>query len=143
MADHLSAKGHSSRLDSRAALRRVSRSSPPSQTCGGSHALRACERQHAWRIEAKASRIEVIRLAKEKAEQEERDRQERLRRERIENLLSLADEHHKAQTIRALVESAMAGSKDKNVHLEWEEWALNVAAELDPVTGGRIWGEHL
>jgi hypothetical protein len=103
----------------------------------------SCERRHAWRIEAKASRIEAIRLANEKAEQEERDRQELLRRQRIEHLLSLADEHHKAQTIRALVRSAMAESEDRNTHLAWEKWALSVAAELDPVISGRVWNHGL
>lgn len=100
---------------------------------------RSCERKHARRIEAKASRIKALQAAKEKAEKEEIKRQAQLRQERIDHLLDLAGDHHKAQTIRALVESATANRELDEQGAAWRAWALGVAADIDPVSNGRVW----
>lgn len=95
--------------------------------------------EHKRRVEAKAERIKAIQLAKAKAEQDEHDRQERLRIARIEHLLGQAGDHHKAQTIRALVASASDVHPAPAEADEWKRWALAVAADLDPVSNGSLW----
>jgi hypothetical protein len=74
-----------------------------------------------------------MRLAAKKAEKERRDEEERLRRERVERLLELAEDHRKAETIRALVGSVERARAAEDQFSKWRDWALSVAAEIDPI----------
>ncbi len=94
---------------------------------------RTREWEHSHRIERKAARIEEIRRSKEKLEQEQRAEQARLQRERVERLLQLADDHRKAEAIRSFASAVeRVLSTDPRV-LNWKNWALGVADDLDPV----------
>lgn len=97
-----------------------------------------CEHRHKWRIERRADRLNEIYLARLKTEQAERDRIERLKQERIARLLGEAEAFQKAETIRAYVARARnrtsANSSDDVER--WAEWALHVAASINPVQSG-------
>ena len=99
----------------------------------------AREHQHSTRIEAKARRIEEIRLARERAAQAERERLEKLRQARIDRLLSEAGDFQKAQAIRQYVAGAteaVSGPTTDERFARWSAWALAVADHVDPVTNG-------
>lgn len=97
-----------------------------------------CEHRHEWRIERRANRLSEIHQARLKAEQAERDRIERLKQERIERLLGQAEAFRKAAAIRAYVAEARdrAGADARDDVAAWAEWALGVAAGIDPVQTG-------
>lgn len=89
--------------------------------------------EHENRVERKARRIEEIRLAAEKAERERREKEEQERLKRIKSLLHLAENHRKAETIRALVATVETRRGAEAEFLQWREWALCVAATIDPI----------
>lgn len=98
----------------------------------------ACEQRHKWRIERRADRLNEIHLARLKAEQAERDRIEGLKQERITRLLNEAEAFQKAEIIRAYVASARNRASDRASDdvATWADWALEVAASIDPVESG-------
>jgi len=97
-----------------------------------------CEHRYKWRIERRADRLNEIHLARLKTEQAERDRIERLKQERIARLLGEAEAFQKAETIRGYVASARnrASAHASDEVATWAEWALDVAASIDPVQNG-------
>lgn len=97
------------------------------------------EGQHRWRIEAKAQRMENIRLAQEREAQAERERLEKLRLARIDRLLCEAGDFQKAQAIRQYVAGATEAAHGPSAEdrlVRWSAWALAVADDVDPVTNG-------
>nr|AGU10189.1 hypothetical protein [uncultured organism] len=88
--------------------------------------------------ECRADRLKEIYNARLNAEQAERDRNERLRQERVSRLLDEAEAFRKAETIRAYVAVARdrASDQEERAIAAWADWALDVAASIDPVASG-------
>jgi hypothetical protein len=95
-------------------------------------------------VESFAKSFEYSRLLKIKREQEhiewekrEAIRKERIRQEKVEDkrrqlLFTLADNHQKAQSIRALLDSIGSRYEDNPQARDWVEWAARVADTIDP-----------
>lgn len=78
-------------------------------------------------------------LAEEKAQ---RDRLKKLAADRLKRLTDSAENHQKAESIRAFVAHVgeMAADQGESEEVRrWREWALGQADMLDPIKTGRIW----
>ncbi|MGS4887054.1 hypothetical protein [Roseibium sp. MB-4] len=92
-----------------------------------------------WRKKRKAQIEEEDRQRAIAAVKAEEERLERLKQERIDSLLSDANAYRKAAEIRAYAEAVSQAIEsgetavDQESLIEWRNWALNVADEIDPV----------
>lgn len=96
-----------------------------------------CDNLHKWRIEWRANRLEELLVSRLKAEQAERDRIEQVKQENVARLAGEADAFRKAQMIRSYVAAARERSNTQSGDQfeKWAEWALGVAAGIDPLQG--------
>lgn len=96
-----------------------------------------CENLHKWRIERRANRLEELYIARLNAEQAERDRIEQVKQENVARLAGEAEAFQKAHTIRAYVAAARerSAAQSSDEFENWAEWALGVAASIDPLHG--------
>ncbi len=97
---------------------------------------------HQWRIKRKADLEEAERKRKAEEERRRLERIAKAEKERVDHLLAQADALHRAQQIRAYVESVRtlnvtASEPMSAEELEsWSGWALAQADRIDPVVSG-------
>lgn len=93
-----------------------------------------CERIEELKIKAKED--------EEKRQQAEILRQKNLEEARVNYLLSLSDNHQKAESIRKFIniveKDTSFKSSDANLIHEWRDWALERARLIDPLENGEI-----
>jgi hypothetical protein len=99
-------------------------------------------RNREWIIERKAEAEAELKRRKEEAERKARELQEKLTRERIGRLLSQAKALHRANRIRAYVESTLLRAAEMPIAPadfdKWATWARQEADRIDPVKNGTI-----
>lgn len=91
---------------------------------------------HSWLIKRKTELIEERRRQAEERERKERERLAAEQQARIDGLLRDADNHRRANDIRAYVSAVQASrvSSAEPELEEWSIWALEQADRLDPIT---------
>ncbi|ODS56436.1 MAG: hypothetical protein ABS36_08615 [Acidobacteria bacterium SCN 69-37] len=109
----------------------------------GEQAVRdGAQHAHEWRIKRKADLEEAERKRKAEEERRRRERIAKAEKARVDHLLAQADALHRAQQIRAYVDSvrnlnATSAEPMAPEELEsWAGWALAQADRIDPVVSG-------
>jgi hypothetical protein len=97
-----------------------------------------------WIIERKAEAEAELKRRHEEAERKARELHDKLTRERIAQLLSQANALHRANQIRAYVQTALLQTEEMHIAPadfdRWAMWARREADRIDPLKNGTVVG---